>query len=67
MTVSTTPTGQIGRQVLANVLDGTQPVRVIVRDPDRLPDQVRGRVSVASTIEQVRRAHVLTKKRITRS
>ncbi|WP_194892995.1 NAD(P)H-binding protein [Catenulispora pinisilvae] len=46
MIVITTPTGQIGRQVLADVLDGagTEPVRVIVRDPARLPEQVRRRV-----------------------
>ena len=46
MIVITTPTGQIGRQVLAHLLDGTQPVRVIVRDPARLPDKVRRRVEV---------------------
>ena len=48
MIVITTPTGQIGRQVLDRVLDGagTQPVRVIVRDPARLHDQVRRRVEV---------------------
>jgi uncharacterized protein YbjT (DUF2867 family) len=48
MIVITTPTGQIGRQVLANVLEGAgaQPVRVIVRDPARLPDQARRRVEV---------------------
>lgn len=48
MIVITTPTGQIGRQVLADVLEGavSQPVRVIVRDPARLPDQVRRRVEV---------------------
>ncbi|MEY9929725.1 uncharacterized protein YbjT (DUF2867 family) [Catenulispora sp. GP43] len=48
MIVITTPTGQIGRQVLADVLDGAdaQPVRVIVRDPARLPEQVRRRVEV---------------------
>jgi uncharacterized protein YbjT (DUF2867 family) len=46
MIVITTPTGQIGRQVLANVLEGTQPVRVIVRDAARLSDQVRRRVEV---------------------
>ncbi|MEY9856325.1 uncharacterized protein YbjT (DUF2867 family) [Catenulispora sp. GAS73] len=48
MIVITTPTGQIGRQVLANVLDGVgaQPVRVIVRDPARLPERVRRRVEV---------------------
>src|SRR5580704_1486059 len=46
MIVITTPSGQIGRQVLAEVIEGTQPVRVIVRDPARLPDQVRRRVEV---------------------
>jgi uncharacterized protein YbjT (DUF2867 family) len=48
MIVITTPTGQIGRQVLADVLDGAgaQPVRVIVRDPARLPEPVRRRVGV---------------------
>ena len=48
MIVITTPTGQIGRQVLDRVLDGAgaQPVRVIVRDPAKLPDQVRRRVEV---------------------
>jgi uncharacterized protein YbjT (DUF2867 family) len=50
MIVITTPTGQIGRQVLDNVLDGAdagaQQVRVIVRDPSRLPDRVRPRVDV---------------------
>ena len=46
MIVITTPTGQIGRQVLDRVLEGTgtRPVRVIVRDPAKLPDRVRGRV-----------------------
>ena len=48
MIVITTPTGQIGRQVLDRVLDGAgaQPVRVIVRDPAKLPDQVRRRIEV---------------------
>ena len=48
MIVITTPTGQIGRQVLDRVLDGAgaQPVRVIVRDPAKLPDQIRRRVEV---------------------
>ena len=50
MIVITTPTGQIGRQVLDNVLEaaGAQPVRVIVRDPAKLPDRVRGRVEVVT-------------------
>lgn len=48
MIVITTPTGQIGSQVLDRVLEGAgaQPVRVIVRDPARLPDRVRERVEV---------------------
>lgn len=46
MIVVTTPTGSIGRQVLRNVLDSGEPVRVIARDPDRLPPQVRERVEV---------------------
>jgi len=50
MIVITTPTGLIGHQVLGNVLghvpaDG-EPVRVIVRDPARLPKEVRERVEV---------------------
>ncbi len=46
MIVVTTPTGTIGRQVLAHLLDGGEPVRVIARDPSRLPSEVRGRVEV---------------------
>jgi uncharacterized protein YbjT (DUF2867 family) len=58
MIVITTPTGQIGRQVLADLLadfsaggsadgmEGPQPVRVVVRDAARLPDRVRRRVEV---------------------
>jgi uncharacterized protein YbjT (DUF2867 family) len=46
MIVITTPTGQIGRQVLDKVLDGDGPVRVIVRDPSRLSEQVRERVEL---------------------
>jgi uncharacterized protein YbjT (DUF2867 family) len=46
MIVITTPTGQIGRQVLGNVLKTGEPVRVIVRDPASLPEQVRQRVEV---------------------
>jgi uncharacterized protein YbjT (DUF2867 family) len=46
MIVVTTPTGTIGRQVLANLLDSGEPIRVIVRDPSRLPSQIRGRVAV---------------------
>jgi uncharacterized protein YbjT (DUF2867 family) len=46
MIVITAPTGNIGHQVLARVLAGTQPVRVIVRDPAKLPGEVRDRVEV---------------------
>lgn len=41
MIVITTPTGRIGRQVLDEVLDAGEPVRVIARDPSRLPSHVR--------------------------
>ncbi|MEV4758139.1 NAD(P)H-binding protein [Micromonospora sp. NPDC049559] len=50
MIVITTPTGQIGKQVLDRVLDGVreggEQVRVVARDPARLPDHVRERVEV---------------------
>jgi uncharacterized protein YbjT (DUF2867 family) len=46
MIVVTTPTGAIGRQVLANLLDRGEPLRVIVRDPTRLPADVRERIEV---------------------
>lgn len=46
MLVVTTPTGQIGRQVVDRVLGTEEPVRVIVRDPGRLAPDVRERVEV---------------------
>jgi uncharacterized protein YbjT (DUF2867 family) len=46
MIVITAPTGDIGHQVLENVLGSGEPIRVIARDPSRLPPQVRGRVEV---------------------
>jgi uncharacterized protein YbjT (DUF2867 family) len=46
MIVITAPTGNIGHQVLDNVLAGNQPVRVIVRDPAKLSTDVRDRVEV---------------------
>jgi uncharacterized protein YbjT (DUF2867 family) len=46
MIVVTTPAGQIGHQVLENLLDGREPVRVIARDPSTLPADVRSRVEV---------------------
>jgi uncharacterized protein YbjT (DUF2867 family) len=39
--VITTPTGQIGRQVLGNLLDSGEQLRVIARDPAQLPAEVR--------------------------
>jgi uncharacterized protein YbjT (DUF2867 family) len=46
MIVITAPTSTIGRQVLENVLKDGEPVRVIARDPSRLPKQIRDRVEV---------------------
>lgn len=46
MIVITAPTGNIGHQVLDHVLAGDEPVRVVVRDPGRLPAAVRERVEV---------------------
>ena len=46
MIVVTAPTSNIGRQVLAHILDKGQRVRVIARDPARLPAQTRERVAV---------------------
>jgi uncharacterized protein YbjT (DUF2867 family) len=46
MIVITTPTGLIGHQVLDNVFDSPEPIRVIARDPSRLPKPVRERVEV---------------------
>jgi uncharacterized protein YbjT (DUF2867 family) len=52
MIVITTPTGDIGRQVLAILLSGVpssgEKLRVIVRDPARLPGPVRDRVDVVA-------------------
>src|SRR5690348_2258910 len=41
MIVITTPAGQIGRQVLGNLLDSGEQPRVIARDPSQLPAEVR--------------------------
>ena len=46
MIVITTPTGRIGRQVLNTVLDSTEAIRVIVRDPSHLDPKIRERVEV---------------------
>src|SRR5271155_1302660 len=46
MIIITAPTGAIGHQVLEDVLRGDEPIRVIARDPSRLPSRVRERVDV---------------------
>jgi uncharacterized protein YbjT (DUF2867 family) len=46
MIAITTPTGGIGHQVLENLLDTGQALRVIVRDPSALPAESRDRVEV---------------------
>ncbi len=59
MIVITTPTGYIGHQVLKHVVQGSEPVRVIARDPSRIPQEIRQRVEFilgshgdAATIEK---------------
>ncbi|WP_422752170.1 NAD(P)H-binding protein [Micromonospora sp. WMMD708] len=50
MIVITGPTGNIGRHLLSLLIEaapaGREEVRVVVRDPGRLPEDVRGRVEV---------------------
>ncbi|MDF2824196.1 MAG: NmrA family transcriptional regulator [Mycobacterium sp.] len=47
MITVTAPTSNIGRQVLNRLLElDVAPVRVVVRDPNRLPDSVRDRAHV---------------------
>lgn len=46
MIVITTSTGLIGHQVLHNLLNSDEPIRVIVRDPSRLSPRERERVEV---------------------
>ena len=46
MIVVTTPTGNIGRHVVQHLLDAGEMLRLIVRDPGRLPQAVRDRVEV---------------------
>lgn len=60
MIVITTPTGDIGHQVLKRVVQGgSDPIRVIARDPARIPQEIRQHVEViqgshgdAATIEK---------------
>jgi len=46
MIVVTTPTGQIGSALVRRLLAANQDVRVVVRDPARLSDDVQDRVEV---------------------
>ncbi|MBY5325637.1 NAD(P)H-binding protein [Rhizobium leguminosarum] len=46
MIVVTTPTGDIGHQVVEHLLEHGASVRVIVRDPTKLPDAIRDTVEV---------------------
>ncbi len=46
MIVVTTPTGSIGRQVLQNLLGHSEPIRVIARDPSRLPQEMSRRIEI---------------------
>jgi uncharacterized protein YbjT (DUF2867 family) len=46
MIVVTTPTGNIGSQVLRELVSGEEPIRVIARDPGRLMPEARERVEV---------------------
>ena len=46
MIVVTTPTGNIGSQVLRELVSSDEPIRVIARDPGRLTPETRERVEV---------------------
>lgn len=46
MIVVTTPTGHIGSQVVPHLLAANEAVRVIVRDPAKLPADIRARVEI---------------------
>jgi uncharacterized protein YbjT (DUF2867 family) len=48
MIVITAPTSNIGSQVLQLLLDRDQELRVVARDPNRLPEAVRARVDVVA-------------------
>ena len=48
MIAVTAPTGLIGRQVLQNLLGSVEPIRVIARDPSRLPVQARARAEIVT-------------------
>ena len=46
MIVVTTPTGNIGRSVVQHLLEAGEAIRVVVRDPTKLPPAVRDHVEV---------------------
>ena len=46
MIALTTPTGKIGSRVLKNLLDANAAVRVVARDPAKLPPEVRAKAEV---------------------
>ena len=46
MIVVTAPTSNIGHQLLANILNAGEPIRVIARDPSRLPARTRERAEI---------------------
>src|SRR4030088_122295 len=46
MIVVTTPTGLIGHQVLDNLLDSGEELRLIARDPPAIPADVRARIDI---------------------
>ncbi len=48
MIVVTTPTGKIGSQVLHHLFSSDRPVRVLVRDPSKLSQEVRDRVEIVT-------------------
>ena len=48
MIVVTTPTGNIGRHVVLHLLDAGEALRLIVRDPSKLPQDVRDQVEVVA-------------------
>lgn len=46
MIVITAPTSKIGRQVLERMLESGEEIRVIARDPQRIPEAIRRRVEI---------------------
>lgn len=46
MIVVTAPTGNIGHQVLANLIDSGEPLRLVVRDPPKLSAQILGNAEI---------------------